>query len=257
MVAHGRVVTLSPARRSASHPHAWSPIRQVPITAIRLGWRHAISAETTRSAGPDSDRPGSGHPRSRGLRGYCGVAEPAAGHRDAQAEPGRRSFQAVVRHRCGTGGDTSSGNRTRRPARCRQPGADQPVHQPGRQADLETAAAQSRVGAFGAAEPTRPDVELATVRTFRQRRRVRGRGGAGEPSRRTGARPACRAGRVVPCRRGRALSGRRVRRLRHRRGRRRARSARRAADRPHQDPRRRSSKGGHSANDPTARAWCW
>ena len=197
------------------------------------------------------DRPGSRHPRSRGLRSGCGVAQPAAGRHHAPAELGRRPFQTVVRHRRGAGGDAS-------PATAR--GALRGVVSLAVTSLVTNQFAKRvwkrprpnrAVGAVGTAEPALPDVELAAVRTFRQCRRIRGRGRAGEPSRRTGTRPARRSGRLVPCRRRRALSGRRVRRLRHRRGRRRARCARIVPPIvPTQDPRRRSAAGGHS---PTTR----
>ncbi len=135
----------------------------------------------------------------------------------------------------------------RRCARSREPGDHQPDHQPVRQARLEAAATQPRLGAAGPTQQAISDVELAAVRTLRKRCCIRRRGGAGEPSGRACVGAACGTGRLVARRRWRALSGRRVRRLRNRRGRRRARGSDRAADYSDEDPRRRSPAGGDAA----------
>ena len=207
--------------------------------------------------GPDRDRPGSRHPRSRGLRGGRGVAEPAARHHDAAAELGRRPLQAVVRHRGRAGRDAAQGIRPRRHARGREPGRDQPGHQSVRQASLEAAAAQPHAGAAGAGRAgasrrrtrCRPGIRPAPPRSrWGSGWRTRRSGSAwrcwpawsacpGSPSARTipaTSSPASESARASPC----SAGG----------------SCRRSRPRRSPPPIR---CGSLPCRDPTARASCW
>ena len=223
-----------------------------------VGWRHAIPSKATGPAGPDRDRPGSRHPRSRGLRGGRGVAEPAAGHHHAPAELGRRPFQAVVRHRRRTGRDAAQGIRARRHARRREPGDDQPVHQPVRQARLEAAAAQphvwcpwrGRVGASRRRIRCRPGTRPA---------RPHSRSGSGSRTRRSDWASPCSPGwSACPA----SPSARTIRATSSR-----ASASARASPcsearivppiTPTKIPTADPSTGHYACRDPTARAWCW
>ena len=148
--------------------------------------------------------------------------------------------------------------RARRHPRRRQPGRDEPVHQPGGQARSGAGRART-VESVPLARRSRrlPDVELAAVGPFGQRGGLRGRRRAGKSAGGPGPGAAGGSGRNVPGRNRGALPRRRARRFRHRRRDRRARRTGGTADRRGAYPRRRSAAGRYACPPRRRRASCW